>query len=398
MRALQGQRVARRLLSELCPSGLWCQSHYATTAATSQATSPAEDWTTTVRASFSIRPSLLSPLYAQYASEQQRCQRRQLIMRLLEAHTVLATEVDAVDPSQIEVTARQRADSLRGLAKELQSLLPRGNLVTCQDRGLMLGYYTMLEEQVSRPRQPLDLAASQDMSGLSALPAQPPAQAAEEEDDAEAYHRLVKGQVDVWQMWQQRFVNRYAGTPCLEPLEDIYATSSAGAAASSRTSSALALASSSGSGSGSGRVKTSRQLRLGRTDATIDMAGTVCAVGRRKSALAKVMLRRGSGTIRVNGQPYDAYFQDLAVRAHLLKPLLALPYAHNKFDIKVLVTKGGAPAQAQAASTAIAKAMLFYVKRGSKVLHSLAITDPRVRERMKPGRRGAKAGYTWVKR
>ncbi|GFH23587.1 uncharacterized protein HaLaN_21218 [Haematococcus lacustris] len=110
------------------------------------------------------------------------------------------------------------------------------------------------------------------------------------------------------------------------------------------------------------------------------------------------MLRRGSGTIRVNGQPYDAYFQDLAVRAHLLKPLLALPYAHNKFDIKVLVTKGGAPAQAQAASTAIAKAMLFYVKRGNKVLRSLAITDPRVRERMKPGRRGAKAGYTWVKR
>jgi hypothetical protein len=59
------------------------------------------DWRKALRTQFSIRPSLLSPLYPAYRQEQAHEARRQLLRKLLEAHTLLANEIDGLDEVQV---------------------------------------------------------------------------------------------------------------------------------------------------------------------------------------------------------------------------------------------------------------------------------------------------------
>jgi hypothetical protein len=78
---------------------------YATSArsvAASQGTGDG-DWRSAVRTQFSIRPSLLSPLYPAYRQEQAHEARRQLLRKLLEAHSLLANEIDGLDEVQVGV-------------------------------------------------------------------------------------------------------------------------------------------------------------------------------------------------------------------------------------------------------------------------------------------------------
>ncbi len=103
---------------------------------------PPEDWTQHTRTQFSIRPSLLSPLYSTYQGERRKEQRRQLISNLLDAHMLLSSEVDGLDAVQVgarepwgqgRLCARQPAarPAHLSLAGCLVTRTPRRDLDAC---------------------------------------------------------------------------------------------------------------------------------------------------------------------------------------------------------------------------------------------------------------------------
>ena len=125
----------------------------------------------------------------------------------------------------------------------------------------------------------------------------------------------------------------------------------------------------------------------------------VWGTGRRKTAVARVRLRRGSGRILVNGRDADQYFPTDRARSDVRAPLKAAK-ATNKFDVLANVTGGGVMAQADAMVLGIARALV----KTDKELHQrlkdegFLTRDSREKERKKYGRRGARAGFQFSKR
>lgn len=124
------------------------------------------------------------------------------------------------------------------------------------------------------------------------------------------------------------------------------------------------------------------------------------ALGRRKSATARVRLKGGKGTIAVNGMPAEQYFADSqALLAELQKPFSALEQ-ENKFDITVVVTGGGHAGQVDAIRLGIAKALTAMnedLKSTLKRAGQLS-RDPREKERKKFGLKGARKQRQFTKR
>ena len=81
------------------------------------------------------------------------------------------------------------------------------------------------------------------------------------------------------------------------------------------------------------------------------------ATGRRKTSVARVFLRLGSGRLVVNRRPFENYFPSEALRAEVRQPLLATDTA-AKFDVLILARGGGVQGQAGAARLGIARALL----------------------------------------
>lgn len=123
------------------------------------------------------------------------------------------------------------------------------------------------------------------------------------------------------------------------------------------------------------------------------------ASGRRKTATAHANLIPGSGSFKVNGKPFDAYFSTASQCAVVLKPLLVTE-TNKKFDIQVRTEGGGLVGQAGATSLAIAKA-LVQSDAGFKLKlrdNGLLTRDPRARERKKSGQPGARKRFQFSKR
>src|ERR1700686_1660396 len=88
--------------------------------------------------------------------------------------------------------------------------------------------------------------------------------------------------------------------------------------------------------------------------------------GRRKSAIARVYLRPGSGDFKVNGRPFDKYFVTESQRASARQPLLSTDTSAT-FNVVVRVTGGGVNGQADAVKLGIARAlMLFNLEFGKR--------------------------------
>ncbi|XP_076852598.1 small ribosomal subunit protein uS9m-like [Brachyhypopomus gauderio] len=125
------------------------------------------------------------------------------------------------------------------------------------------------------------------------------------------------------------------------------------------------------------------------------------AHGRRKTATASVTLRDGgSGRITVNGRDCLHYFPVLQDREQAMFPLQFVG-ALGRFDVEARVEGGGRSSQAGALRLAIARAVLSFIPGGeieSVRQAGLLTTDPRVRERKKPGQAGARKKFTWKKR
>jgi small subunit ribosomal protein S9 len=121
--------------------------------------------------------------------------------------------------------------------------------------------------------------------------------------------------------------------------------------------------------------------------------------GRRKSAIARVFLRPGSGNFAVNGKPYETYFVTEQQRVSAKKSL-ALTELLGTFDVVTTVRGGGVAAQADAIKMGSARALLEFNPELRKVLKTdgLLTRDARIKERKKYGQKGARKRFQFSKR
>jgi small subunit ribosomal protein S9 len=121
--------------------------------------------------------------------------------------------------------------------------------------------------------------------------------------------------------------------------------------------------------------------------------------GRRKSAIARVYLRPGTGEFAVNGKKFDVHFVTEQQRVSAKRPLV-LTETGATFDVVTTVSGGGVAAQADAVRMGIARALLQFNVELRKTLKSegLLTRDARVKERKKYGQKGARKRFQFSKR
>ncbi len=128
---------------------------------------------------------------------------------------------------------------------------------------------------------------------------------------------------------------------------------------------------------------------------TNDLLGT----GRRKSSVARVRIRPGEGRILINKRPLDEYFPNLQQRQAVLAPLVETGQ-RDAVDIIIRVHGGGYSGQADACKLGIARALKAMKAEFEESLRDsgLLTRDGRMKERKKPGLRGARRGTQFSKR
>ncbi len=126
---------------------------------------------------------------------------------------------------------------------------------------------------------------------------------------------------------------------------------------------------------------------------------TYRGTGRRKSAVARVILRPGKGEILVNGRKFEEYIPSGLARLDVSQPLV-LTANENTFDISVNVQGGGLIGQAGAIRLGITRALLEVNPEYRKILKpaGLITRDPRVKERKKYGLKKARRAPQFSKR
>jgi small subunit ribosomal protein S9 len=121
--------------------------------------------------------------------------------------------------------------------------------------------------------------------------------------------------------------------------------------------------------------------------------------GRRKTAVARIYLTDGSGTITVNGKDYKEYFPTLPLQ-YIVTQSTEVAGAGGKYDVNVNVAGGGVKGQAEAVRLAIAKAIVELDAEKKPALRAKGIMtrDDRMVERKKPGRKKARKRFQFSKR
>ena len=131
----------------------------------------------------------------------------------------------------------------------------------------------------------------------------------------------------------------------------------------------------------------------------LDFKNSKYATGRRKKSIAKVWLKKGSGTIHVNGKKMAEYFKKQNLQASISRPL-TLAKRENEFDVKCSVQGGGLSGQAGAIVLGIARALVEFEPELKQTLKKEKLTtrDSRVVERKKYGHRKARRSFQFSKR
>ena len=126
---------------------------------------------------------------------------------------------------------------------------------------------------------------------------------------------------------------------------------------------------------------------------------TVNAVGRRKAAVARVIVSEGAGNITINKRPLEVYFPSSILQYIVKQPLLTLDSV-EKYDIKVNLDGGGYKGQAEALCLAIARALVKINPEDKPALRAegFMTRDPRAVERKKPGQPKARKRFQFSKR
>lgn len=125
----------------------------------------------------------------------------------------------------------------------------------------------------------------------------------------------------------------------------------------------------------------------------------VNALGRRKSAIARVYVSEGSGKITINKRDLTEYFPSTILQYVVKQPLNTLGVV-EKYDIKANLCGGGFTGQSQALRLAIARALVKINADDKKALRAegFMTRDPRAVERKKPGRPKARRRFQFSKR
>jgi small subunit ribosomal protein S9 len=126
---------------------------------------------------------------------------------------------------------------------------------------------------------------------------------------------------------------------------------------------------------------------------------TIQAVGRRKTAVARVLLRPGKGEWAINGRPLAEYFPRKTHQMRIEEPL-QLTETDGRFDIQIRVKGGGLTGQADAVRMGLSRAIVQVDEEQRPILRSkgMLTRDARKVERKKPGRPKARKRFQFSKR
>ena len=125
----------------------------------------------------------------------------------------------------------------------------------------------------------------------------------------------------------------------------------------------------------------------------------VNTIGRRKTSVARIYVKKGKGNILVNDKDYKSYFSTGTLQYIVAQPLNIAKCA-DKYDVKVNVTGGGITGQAEAIRLAIARALCEIDPQNKPFFKAehLMTRDPRMVERKKPGQKKARKKFQFSKR
>ena len=131
----------------------------------------------------------------------------------------------------------------------------------------------------------------------------------------------------------------------------------------------------------------------------LDFKDSKYATGRRKTSIAKVWLKKGSGKIYVNGKLFSDYFVSENHKMQITRPFDVINQP-TAYDVKCSVSGGGHTGQAGAMVHGISKALVLFDENLKTTLKTQNLTtrDPRAVERKKPGRRKARRSFQFSKR
>ena len=131
----------------------------------------------------------------------------------------------------------------------------------------------------------------------------------------------------------------------------------------------------------------------------LDFKDSKYATGKRKTSIAKVWVKKGSGKIYVNGKLFDKYFSNDSHRMLITRPFEIIKQPTD-YDVRCSVKGGGPTGQAGAMVHGISKALVMFDENFKSTLKSEKLTtrDSRAVERKKPGRKKARRSFQFSKR
>ena len=126
---------------------------------------------------------------------------------------------------------------------------------------------------------------------------------------------------------------------------------------------------------------------------------TIHTIGRRKTAVARIYMSKGKGSITINNREANKYFTTGTLLYKLNQPF-SLTDMEGKYDVKVNVNGGGITGQVEAIRMAIARALCQISEENRPLLKAegLMTRDPRMVERKKPGQKKARKKFQFSKR
>ena len=129
------------------------------------------------------------------------------------------------------------------------------------------------------------------------------------------------------------------------------------------------------------------------------MENVIHKIGRRKTAVARVYLKKGKGDITVNKKNYKIYFPTLSLQFKINQPFSLTNNVKN-FDTSINVYGGGATGQAEAIRLALSRALCEIDEKNREILkpEGLLTRDPRMVERKKFGQKKARKKFQFSKR
>jgi small subunit ribosomal protein S9 len=133
---------------------------------------------------------------------------------------------------------------------------------------------------------------------------------------------------------------------------------------------------------------------------TTPTANEYYSTGKRKTAIARVHMRPGSGEIKLNDQGIEDYFGGHEALKLLVKQPFTVTETVEKFDVLAVVSGGGVAAQASAVRHGISRALCVFDLELRKRLKKagLLTRDARIKERKKYGQKGARRRFQFSKR